>query len=151
MAADNTDIGQPNQPQRFMRHLMSKQREGAISVDDVKILAFSLFGDGLSTVSGLCVLCALQTAPTLINNLYCLGAHPAAQQRVYDELHAVTAGQPATAPITLDQLNAMPTLAACIKEAFRLYPVGTDVSRITQRQLTLSGYDIPTNVRVMLA
>jgi cytochrome P450 len=94
-----------------------------------------------------------QTAPTLINNLYCIGAHKDVQERLFDEICTATEcsrhchiDDAAAPPLSLEHLNRMPYLNACIKEAFRLYPVGTDVSRITQTPLVLSGYQVPADV-----
>lgn len=46
-----------------------------------------------------------------------------------------------------DHLNSMPYLKACIKEASRIYPIGSGILRYLNKNAVLSGYQIPKGVR----
>jgi len=117
----------------FLSYLLSRP---ALSLKDVTVICLSLFTDGLST-----------TTPTILFNLYCLATWPAVQQRVYDEIvEQVSVDQ----PITADTLARLPYLKAFVKETFRLWPNGTEVSRYCEQDLVLSGYEIPTGTHLDL-
>ncbi|CAJ0567910.1 unnamed protein product, partial [Mesorhabditis spiculigera] len=94
----------------------------------------SLFSDGLST-----------TAPMLVYNIYNLAANKEVQQQVRDEVNKVAKPWEA---LTEKNLSQLPFLKACIKETFRLYPIGTEISRISQQELTLGGYKIPAGTPI---
>ncbi|XP_053376953.1 probable cytochrome P450 CYP44 [Mercenaria mercenaria] len=96
---------------------------------DVTIISLSLFGDGLST-----------TSPTLASNIYCLGRFQDAQEKVYQEIERVV---PPGSQITAEMINKMSYLKAFVKEAFRFFPIGLDVARIPQHNLTIGGYQVP--------
>ncbi|KAG8236839.1 hypothetical protein J437_LFUL017123, partial [Ladona fulva] len=85
---------------RFISYLLSKPD---LSIEDVKIIVLSLFGDGLST-----------TTPTLLFNLYCLATNPDVQQKAYEEVSSLMKRE----PITVELLNQMTYLKAVIKETF---------------------------------
>jgi len=108
----------------------------ALSLKDVTVLAISMFTDGLST-----------TTPTLLFNLYCLAAWPEVQQRVHEE---VMTHLPPEAPVTVQAINNMPYIKAFIKETFRLWPNGTEISRYLEEDSVLGGYHIPAGTHVDL-
>jgi len=118
----------------FIGYLLSKPE---LSERDVYIVCLSLFGDGLNT-----------TAPALIYNLYCLGANQEAQEKLYEEIKTNVVGR---GPLTSELLQNMPYLKACVKEAFRIYPIGTEVSRVLQKDLILSGYQVPSGTHVEIS
>ena len=109
------------------------------SLKDVTIVCLSLFTDGLST-----------TTPTLLFNLYSLASNPEVQERVYREVSQVV-GTKGQQTITQDHINSLPLLKGFVKETFRLWPNGTEVSRYVQEDMVLSGYHIPTGTHVDLS
>lgn len=72
----------------------------------------------------------------LIYNLYNLATHPEALKEIQKEIKE----DPASSKLTF--------LRACIKETFRMFPIGTEVSRVTQKNLILSGYEVPAGTAV---
>nr|pir hypothetical protein ZK177.5 - Caenorhabditis elegans [Caenorhabditis elegans] len=78
----------------------------------------------------------VKTAPMLIYNLYNLATHPEALKEIQKEIKE----DPASSKLTF--------LRACIKETFRMFPIGTEVSRVTQKNLILSGYEVPAGTAV---
>uniref|UniRef100_A0A8R1DPG8 Cytochrome P450 n=2 Tax=Caenorhabditis japonica TaxID=281687 RepID=A0A8R1DPG8_CAEJA len=109
-----------NKNLRFASYLINRKE---LNRRDVKVILLSMFTDGLST-----------TAPMLIYNLFNIATHPVAQERIRKELEK--------------DATKLPFLRACIKETFRMFPIGTEVSRITQKDLVLSGFEIPAGTPV---
>ena len=72
----------------------------------------------------------------LIYNLYNIAAHPDAQHKIQKEIKE----DPTS--------TKLPFLRSCIKETFRMFPIGTEVSRITQKDLILSGFHVPSGTAV---
>eukprot|EP00095_Tigriopus_kingsejongensis_P008076 maker-scaffold1264_size52097-snap-gene-0.11 protein:Tk08076 transcript:maker-scaffold1264_size52097-snap-gene-0.11-mRNA-1 annotation:"cytochrome p450 cyp44" len=117
----------------FLQYLLSKSE---LSLKDVTVICLSLFSDGLST-----------TTPTLLFNLYALANNKAVQELVYQEICNVM-GMDDT--ITVEHINRMVYLKAFVKETFRVWPNGTEVSRYTEEDMELSGYRIPAGTHVDL-
>ena len=118
----------------FLSYLLSRP---SLSLKDVTVICLSLFSDGLST-----------TTPTLLFNLHCLAAWPEVQQRVYEEVKQHFPSQDTT--IDSNTLSKMQYLKAFVKETFRLWPNGTEVSRYCEEDLELSGYHIPSGTHLDL-
>ena len=53
-------------------------------------------------------------------------------------------------PIKTEHINKLTYLKAFVKETFRLWPNGTEVSRFLENDLNLSGYVIPAGTHVDL-
>lgn len=117
----------------FLSSLLSKKE---LSQKDISIICLSLFTDGLST-----------TSPTLACNLYCLARYNDVQERVYSEVTRVV---PKSGPITAEMLNRMTYLKAFVKETFRFFPIGLDVSRKPEKNLVIGGYQIPAGTHLEL-
>jgi len=112
----------------FLSYLLSRT---ALDLKDVTVICLSLFSDGLST-----------TTPTLLFNLFSL-ANPKnkeIQERLYAE---VKENLPLDQPATQDKLVKLPYLKAFVKETFRMFPNGTEVSRYIEKDMVLSGYEVP--------
>ena len=97
------------------------------------IICLSLFSDGLST-----------TTPTILFNLYALATNPEVQDKVYREIESVV-GKGGEKDISQEHINKMVYLKAFVKETFRLWPNGTEVSRFLEQDLVLSGYQVTRN------
>ena len=80
-------------------------------------------------------------------NLYNLATHPDIQERLYKEVVNVVpdAGK---GTVTAEVIDSMSFLKDCVKENFRLLPNGTEVSRILDEDLVLSGYRVPKGTHV---
>jgi len=119
----------------FLSYLLSRT---ALDLKDVTVICLSLFSDGLST-----------TTPTLLFNLFSL-ANPKnkeIQERLYAE---VKENMPLDQPATQDKLVKLPYLKAFVKETFRMFPNGTEVSRYIEKDMILSGYEVPAGTHVDL-
>lgn len=115
----------------FLTTLLSKPE---LSRNDIMTVTLSLYIDGLST-----------TLPNLLYNLYCLAINPAVQEKAYAEIKALM--KPGD-PMTPSLINELSYVKNIVKETFRLYPIGTEISRITDKDLVLSGYEIPKDTNV---
>ncbi|XP_046635706.1 probable cytochrome P450 49a1 [Daphnia pulicaria] len=73
--------------------------------------------------------------------IYYLAKNPDKQEKLREEIFSVIG--PKGSPITSNALNNLPYLKACIKESFRLMPAANANARITDKDLVLSGYNIP--------
>lgn len=76
-----------------------------------------------------------------------LGKHPPALQQAEAEARQVFGGQ--ESPPTLEQANNLPYLDMVIKEALRLYPPIHVGNRRAGEDMTLHGYHVPRDTRVM--
>ncbi|XP_054276471.1 probable cytochrome P450 CYP44 [Macrosteles quadrilineatus] len=117
----------------FMTSLLAKEN---LSKKDIETLTFSLFVDGLST-----------TVPTVLHNLYSLATNPVVQDKAYREIQQVMGKDEV---ITSDHLSQFNYIKAVIKETFRMYPNGTEISRILQNDHVLSNYHIPAQTCVSI-
>uniref|UniRef100_A0AC35GE01 Cytochrome P450 n=1 Tax=Panagrolaimus sp. PS1159 TaxID=55785 RepID=A0AC35GE01_9BILA len=117
----------------FVGYLANKEQ---LKDRDIHVILLSLFSDGLST-----------TAPTLIYNLFNIATHGEIQQKLFNEIQSVLI-ESKTADLTAESLSKLQYLKAAIKETFRLFPIGTEVSRVPQQDLTLSNYHIPAKTPI---
>ena len=134
---EEVEKGTPMSTERFyfLKYLLSRPD---LSLKDVTVICLSVFLDGLST-----------TTPSTLFCLYSLAVDERVQELLYQEVTDV-AGSDFRNPITANQIGKMPYLKAFVKETFRLWPNGTEVSRYTDKQMVLSGYSIPPGTHVDL-
>merc|ERR1711915_326922 len=79
--------------------------------------------------------------------LYHLAKHPEVQEKLYDEIQACIAKD---GSLTADSLMKMKYLKACQQESQRLLPVTSGVTRETQVEMVLGGYQIPSGTKVLI-
>ncbi|KAK3931771.1 putative cytochrome P450 CYP44 [Frankliniella fusca] len=118
----------------FLSHLIASKD---LNHSDITVLSISMFLDGLST-----------TVPMLLFNLYNLATHPLVQEKTFAEVR--NALPDPKMPVTSEVLGNLPYLKALVKESFRTLPNGTDISRILEKDLILSGYHVPAGTHVNL-
>ncbi|MFD6967069.1 cytochrome P450 [Streptomyces sp. NPDC059949] len=88
-------------------------------------------------------LLAMDAVPdTLLRTLLLLGAHPAEQ----DTAAAEAAAEPAAGP----DRGELPRLRACVRESLRLYPVVSDLIRVTRAETEWRGVRYPAGTSVLL-
>ncbi|XP_074000119.1 probable cytochrome P450 CYP44 [Rhodnius prolixus] len=117
----------------LMRQLTNNK---TLTRKDILVLMQSLFTDSLSTI-----------VPTTIFCLYIMANEPEIQKKVYEETSKFVSKD---APITSKTLDKLIYSRGLIKETLRLYPNGTEISRILDQGLDLSGYHIPAEEHVNL-
>lgn len=120
----------------FLSYMLSKD---SMSRNDVLIITFSMFSDGLST-----------TVPAMLAALWCLSRAPQLQSELYTNICDVIGDDSDQCDVTSDVINKLPLLRAVLKETLRLYPIGTEVSRITGKDLILGGFHVPSGTYVDL-
>jgi cytochrome P450 len=84
----------------------------------------------------------LQTSHTTQWALYLLARHPEVQNKIFNEIELVQSSKQRIG----DEWQHIPTIKGSVKEALRLYPVATFLTRIMQEQCTIGGYSIPPDV-----
>ncbi|KAK2580231.1 hypothetical protein KPH14_012487 [Odynerus spinipes] len=86
------------------------------------------------------------TATSISWILYALGRHPIYQEQILEEYDRIIG----TDEITLESLNKLVVLDACVKESWRLYPVVPLIARNIYSPLKLMGHDIPVGSTVLI-
>ena len=119
----------------LLSYLLSKEE---LSLKDVTVICLSVFLDGLST-----------TSPSLLFILYSLATNNRVQEKVYKEVTKVVGMDPNTS-ITPQHIAKMTYLKAFVKETFRMWPNGTEVSRYIDKDMILSGFEVPAGTHVDL-
>ncbi len=76
---------------------------------------------------------------------YLLGQHPAAMAKAQAEVDAVLGNHPPT----LDKMSQLTYLDLVIKETLRLYPPIHIGNRLTERAVSIAGYQLPAGSRLM--
>jgi len=117
----------------FLLSLLAKQN---LTRKDIVTLTLSLFVDGLST-----------TVPSVLHNLYSLATNPEVQNKAFAEIKEVMGDDDFLTSSHLNQLNY---IKAVVKETFRMYPNGTEISRILQSDHVLSNYQVPSQTCVSI-
>ncbi|XP_070575854.1 probable cytochrome P450 49a1 isoform X2 [Ptychodera flava] len=112
----------------LLSYLLSKK---SLTFDELLMIPVDLMQAGIDT-----------TSHTIVFNLYLLATNPEVQEKVYQEVsRTLTDGE----PITVQTLQRLPYLKACIKETHRMMPTIDGTTRIPDKDIVLSGYHIPAN------
>uniref|UniRef100_A0A6B2L3I0 Cytochrome P450 n=1 Tax=Arcella intermedia TaxID=1963864 RepID=A0A6B2L3I0_9EUKA len=95
------------------------------------------------------LLAAFDTTASLLELIiFNLASNPEAQERLYQEVNAVTKG----GPLLEQHLKSVPYLKACLKEVYRLNPATPTIGRVLESEIVVSGgYKIPPKVLVMVS
>ncbi|KAG8236837.1 hypothetical protein J437_LFUL017121 [Ladona fulva] len=117
----------------LMAYFLSRRE---LDEKDISFMCHSLISDGLSTVPS-----------SLQYNMHLLAKNPKVQQKLYEE---VSKNVPENGNITIDVLNKLSFVKAAVKETFRMYPLGTEVSRVIQKDTVLGGYHVPAGTVIDL-
>ncbi|XP_046834348.1 cytochrome P450 4c3-like [Vespa crabro] len=86
------------------------------------------------------------TATSISWILYALGRRPEYQEQILDEYDEIVGDK----EITLETLNKLVLLDACIKESWRLYPVVPLIARQIYNPIKILGHNIPVGSTVLI-
>uniref|UniRef100_W8B5W3 Cytochrome P450 CYP12A2 n=1 Tax=Ceratitis capitata TaxID=7213 RepID=W8B5W3_CERCA len=89
------------------------------------------------------------TSSTLAGILLCIAKNPDKQQKLFDELQRILPHK--DSKLTIENMQNLPYLRACIKEGMRYYPVITGTMRRLPNDVVLSGYRIPAGVDLCIS
>uniref|UniRef100_A0A2L2YDF7 Putative cytochrome P450 49a1 n=1 Tax=Parasteatoda tepidariorum TaxID=114398 RepID=A0A2L2YDF7_PARTP len=103
---------------------------------DASVMAVDAMAAGIDT-----------TSLTLSYVLWNLAANPSVQKKLQEEIDRVL---PIGEPLTVEALNQMPYIRACIKESMRMHPTVQGTSRTLEKDIVLSGYRVPANTQFTL-
>ncbi|MEP6896497.1 MAG: cytochrome P450, partial [Chloroflexota bacterium] len=76
-----------------------------------------------------------------------LGQHPAALNKVLEEIHQIVGGNNPTP----EQVEKMPYLEGAIKEAMRLFPAGAWTARIAMQDFELDSHALPKGTWIVMS
>ncbi|CAD6992841.1 cytochrome P450 CYP12A2-like [Ceratitis capitata] len=89
------------------------------------------------------------TSSTLAGILLCIAKNPDKQQKLFDELQRILPHK--DSKLTIENMQNLPYLRACIKEGMRYYPIITGTMRRLPNDVVLSGYRIPAGVDISIS
>uniref|UniRef100_A0A0A1XC16 Probable cytochrome P450 12e1, mitochondrial n=1 Tax=Zeugodacus cucurbitae TaxID=28588 RepID=A0A0A1XC16_ZEUCU len=89
------------------------------------------------------------TSSTLTGILFCIAKNPDKQQKLFEELKAILPNKDSR--LTIENMQNLPYLRACIKEGMRYYPIIMGTLRSLPNDVVLSGYRIPAKLDIMVS
>lgn len=106
----------------------------------------SLTFQEITAATGELLTAAVETSSnTVLWALYCLAKNPTVQEEIRREITKnLTPGN----EITIDDLQRLPIVKACVKETLRLYPVVHVTSRLLAKDIEVCGYHLPKGTHV---
>ncbi|GFO41541.1 25-hydroxyvitamin D-1 alpha hydroxylase, mitochondrial [Plakobranchus ocellatus] len=117
----------------FLTHMLQSEH---VSDKDLRTLILSILMDTLST-----------TSQILLNNLYNLARNPKEQELAAEEAKSLLS---ASGELTPEAFNSSIYIKACLKESFRLMPVGLEILRLSPCNLAIGGYQVPQGTYLCL-
>eukprot|EP00747_Dinoflagellata_sp_TGD_P197177 gnl/TRDRNA2_/TRDRNA2_68227_c0_seq1.p1 gnl/TRDRNA2_/TRDRNA2_68227_c0~~gnl/TRDRNA2_/TRDRNA2_68227_c0_seq1.p1 ORF type:complete len:617 (-),score=112.25 gnl/TRDRNA2_/TRDRNA2_68227_c0_seq1:46-1896(-) len=90
------------------------------------------------------------TASSISATLFLLASNLRSQRRVLHELDTVL-GTDLSKPLTYADIDRLPYLRLCIKEAMRLYPAADVIFRTAANTTSVGGYAIPQNSGMIIS
>ena len=118
-------------PPNLLEAMIAAADEGGSGVDDVAVAG---------NVSTMLLAGEDTTSNSLAWLLYLLHRHPAALQHVRDEVRALA---PDTAGFTIEQMDSLDYLDACVHEAMRLHPVAPFLPLEALKETTVGDVLLP--------
>ncbi|XP_055847816.1 cytochrome P450 CYP12A2-like [Episyrphus balteatus] len=123
--------GKPDSEKSVLERLLNIDREVAI------VMAMDILLAGVDT-----------TSSALTGCLITLSQNPNKQDILRSEILKILPNKDTS--LNADKMKNLPYLRACIKEAFRLFPVSVGQFRSTGRDLVLNGYRIPKDTDIAM-
>lgn len=80
--------------------------------------------------------------------MYYLAINPDKQEKLRQEINRLLPNK--DSPITLETINNIPYLRACMKESARMMPVLAGSARMVNQDIVISGYRIPKGTNVAM-
>lgn len=136
-AIRNLNDRDPNERQTVLETLLKTEN---LSIDEIKITIIDLIIGGIFTVSN-----------SFAFLIYHLAAHPDVQHKILDEMRSISPfsdhlDEFESNLFSMEFINQMSYLKACVQECFRLNCPVPGIMRTTSKSIVLSGYEIPENV-----
>ncbi|XP_050331965.1 probable cytochrome P450 12e1, mitochondrial [Bactrocera neohumeralis] len=89
------------------------------------------------------------TSSTLTGILFCIAKNPDKQQKLFEELKSILPNKDSR--LTIENMQNLPYLRACIKEGMRYHPIIVGTMRRLPNDVVLSGYRIPAGTDVSVS
>ncbi|XP_036324712.1 cytochrome P450 CYP12A2-like [Rhagoletis pomonella] len=89
------------------------------------------------------------TSSTLVGILFCIAKNPDKQAKLFEELNRILPSKDSQP--TIESMQNLPYLRACIKEGMRYYPIISGTMRRLPNDVVLSGYHIPAGTDISVS
>lgn len=138
---------------KYIQEAMHKIKTRSLQTGDLSILERILLNETDPKIAFVNALDMLfggidTTANSAAILLYYLAKNPEKQEKLYDELKRIL---PSTGEdITVEKLEDMKFLRACLKESMRLSPIAFGNSRRIPKDMVLSNYQVPAGTNVLM-
>ncbi|CAD6992842.1 unnamed protein product [Ceratitis capitata] len=89
------------------------------------------------------------TSSTLAGLLLCIAKNPEKQQKLFEEIKRILPQK--ESQLTIENMQNLPYMRACIKEGIRYYPILPGTVRRLPTDVVLSGYRIPAGTDISIS